>query len=173
MQGMMNLEQEVRQVGFVGDSLQHAYALTSIDCLNYIDLNSFMTTDKWQYDGDRLNDEDRFMGLVDDNTGGEFSYFARKDGWLRRAGVRCSPDINFGVKMHDKCLLKAAVNYKGGIVGGYDNGIIEFYRVNADVAPRQNKGAMERATDDLLMDDGEDAMILESKGRKIKGKYRR
>jgi hypothetical protein len=173
MQGMINLEQEIVKVGFVGPGLGQAYALTSVDCLNYIDLASFMVSEKWEYDGDRLNDEDRFMGLDGEGDGGEFKYFCRKDGWLRRAGVRCSPEIGFGVRMQGGCLLKAAVSYKEGIVGGYDNGVIEYYGVNADVAPREYKGLIGRAADEMLMDDGEDQMILESKGRKIKGKYRR
>jgi hypothetical protein len=62
VQGMINLEQEIVKVGFVGGGLGQAYALTSVDCLNYIDLGSFMVREKWVYDGDRLNDEDRFVG---------------------------------------------------------------------------------------------------------------
>lgn len=62
MQVMINIEQEIEQVDFVGNSLDRAYALTSVNSIVFIDLINGVKQNTWQYPNNFDDDEDNFIG---------------------------------------------------------------------------------------------------------------
>lgn len=85
MQGMLNLEQEVRHVGFFPNA-NAVFALTSVNSVLTVDLDSFLVRSTWQYPNNSEDDLDRFMGLLEPSAAmSELRYMFKRDGMLSLA----------------------------------------------------------------------------------------
>ena len=173
--GMLNLEQEIRQVGFQNNDVKHAYALTSINTVVNIDIDTFTPTNTWQYPNSFESDDDKFLRLNCDANQGSLSYFYKRDGFIHLTNMNNQKTV-FKTAVSPKGFLNSVVKFNDGIIAGYDNGHIQYHTKTDQIEENvKNQDIMLQAANDFGVDSDDDDEVLDARAnsRKMNMKQKR